>query len=182
MTGLYWSTELQSSCKHSHRSNQMHFLTPAFTLLSVFVVFISILRGKRAAYIYIFIQTPLRSVRFVRLGLQHLTLGHKLLSLLIKVFCKVYCLENVSVFISLRYFHNIVVCFIKSIKMWQCLVYHLINVFLFFWDNFALALYIYLKQRHVCYYYFKYLIGPITWFGRHFFPIGSTYYFSLSQC
>ncbi len=31
-------------------------------------MFISFLRGKRAAYIYIFIQTPLNSFRFVRLG------------------------------------------------------------------------------------------------------------------
>ncbi len=32
----------------------------AFTLLSVFVAFISLLKGKRAAYIYIFIQTPFK--------------------------------------------------------------------------------------------------------------------------
>ncbi len=33
--------------------------------------FISLLRGKRTAYIYIFIQTTLNSFRFVRLGLKH---------------------------------------------------------------------------------------------------------------
>ncbi len=34
-------------------------------------------------------------------------------------FCKVYCVENVNVFIILRYFYNCVVYVIKSIKMWQ---------------------------------------------------------------
>ncbi len=37
---------------------------------------------------------------------------------------KVYGVENCNVFIILRYFHNIVVYFIKSINMWKCLVYH----------------------------------------------------------
>ncbi len=64
---LEYVTELQCSCKHPPRCNRMHFLTPAFTLLSVFVVFISLLRGKHATYIYIFIQTPLSQLQ-VRLA------------------------------------------------------------------------------------------------------------------
>ncbi len=50
-------------------------------------------------------------------------------------FCKVYCVENVNVFIILRCFYNCVVYVIKSIKMWQFSVLSF-NIFpLFFWDN-----------------------------------------------
>ncbi len=60
-TGLYWSILL--NCR-AHANIHIVVIRciltaalSAFTLLSVFVVFISLLRGKRAAYIYIFIQT-----------------------------------------------------------------------------------------------------------------------------
>lgn len=46
-------------------------------------------------------------------------------------FRKVYCVENFNVFIMLRYFHNIVVYFIKKIKIWRCLVYHHLILFSF---------------------------------------------------
>ncbi len=57
MTVLYWSTELQSSCKHPHRCNRMHFLTAAFTLLSVFVVYFFIERKARSIYLHIHLNT-----------------------------------------------------------------------------------------------------------------------------
>ncbi len=52
---------------------------------------------------------------------------------------------------NLRYFHNIIVHFIKSVKMWQCLVYHHLITFSFSFgttgnkqfSKAALALYIY---------------------------------------
>ncbi len=41
VTGLHWSTELQSSCKHPHRCNQIHLkMMSTFTLLLVFVVYL----------------------------------------------------------------------------------------------------------------------------------------------
>ncbi len=58
MTGLYWSTLLNCSA----HSSILTAALSAFTPLSVFVVFVSLLRGKHAIYIYIyiFIQTPLK--------------------------------------------------------------------------------------------------------------------------
>ncbi len=51
-TGVRYVIELQQcSCKHPHRCNQTHFLTPGFTLLSVFIVFFVIER-KGAQHIF----------------------------------------------------------------------------------------------------------------------------------
>ncbi len=65
-------SEFQSSCQHPHRCNRMHFTNDVKCCFDCFqsLLFVSLLRGKRTIYIYIFIQTPLTGFRFVQLALQ----------------------------------------------------------------------------------------------------------------
>ncbi len=73
MTGLYWSTLLKSRAPANiHIIVIRCIFNCCFECFHTAVSFccVSLLRGKRAIYIYISIQTPLSSFRFVRLGLK----------------------------------------------------------------------------------------------------------------
>ncbi len=59
-TLLEYVTEPQSSCKHPHRCNPMHFLTSAVSFYCVYFVI-----ERKVRSIYLLIQTLLKSFGFV---------------------------------------------------------------------------------------------------------------------